>query len=114
MYKSSKYLLRPLVANHQPAEGLQPTVAPLYYPSALIPSHLSPILVRRHRVVAPSRYDRLYASFHQKRTHCVAVITPVAYQPLRLSSRALAGLHPNIVERRLDEFDLRRGSLLQV
>ena len=114
MNKSSKYFLRPLISHYQSAKGLQPTVASLYDPSSLIPPHLSSILMRRHPVVAASRYDWLYASLHKQRSNSVAIISSVADQPLWLASFALAGLHFDTGKRRFDKLHLRRGSLLQV
>src|ERR1044071_4564411 len=89
MNQSRENLLRPLVAHHQSAEGLQPTVAPLNDPSALVAPQLSPILMRRHRVVTARRDDRLNAALHQQRPHRVAVIAAVTDQPLRLPTFAL-------------------------
>jgi hypothetical protein len=114
MNKSSKNLLRPLIAYDESAEGLQPRVTPLYDPSSLVPSHLSPVLMRCYCVVAPRWNNRLNPSLHKQRPHPIAVVPTVADQPLRLTSLAFARPHLNIVERRFDKFDFRRGSLLQV
>ena len=114
MNKSSKDLLRPLAANNHPAEGLQPTVAPLDDPSPFVPSHLAPILVRRDSVIAARRDNRLDVVLHQQCSHRVAVISPIPDQPLRLTPFASADLNFSAVERRFNELHLRRGSLLQV
>ena len=114
MNKRGKYLLRSLIANNQSAEVLQPTVTPLYDPPPLVPSHLPPILMRSHSVVAPSRYDRLNSSLHQKCSHSVAVVSSVADQSFRLATLTLARLCLHARKRRLYELYLRRGSLLQV
>src|SRR5215210_2436585 len=114
MNKSGKYLLRPLVSDYESAEGLQPTVAPLNYPSPLVASHLSSILVCRNRVIAARRNNRFDATFHQKCSHFVAVISSIADKSLRLASLALARLYLHAGKRCLDQFHLRRGSLLQV
>ena len=42
MNRSSENLRRPLIPHHEPTEGLQPAVAPLDNPPALIPPHLAP------------------------------------------------------------------------
>ena len=114
MNQGSKYFLRPLISHYESAKRLQPTVASFYYPSPLIPSHLSSILMRRHSVVAASRYDWLYASLHKQRPNTVAVISSVSDQPLRFAAFAIAGLHFDAGKRRFDKLHLRRGSLLQV
>src|SRR5215212_4760680 len=114
MNKNSKNLLRPLIAHYESAEGLQPTVAPLYDPSAFVPSHLSPILMRCNSVVASRCYDRLYPSFHEQRSHRVAVIASVANKPMRFTSLARTRLNFDIIKPCLDQLHLRRGSLLQV
>src|SRR5436309_3539346 len=107
-------LRRPLVASYQSTEGLQPTVAPLDDPAPLVAPPLSPILMRRHSVIAARRNNRLYPAFHQQRPHFVAIIAAVTDQPLRLATSASARLHFDAIECRLDEFDLCRGSRLQV
>ena len=114
MNQSGENLLRPLVANYHPAEGLQPRITPLYDPSPLVPSHLPPVLMRSYCVIGASRYDWLNPALHQQRSHRVGVISSIPDQSLRLPSLSLARLHFDTVERRLDELDLRRGSLLQV
>jgi hypothetical protein len=114
MNKSSKDLPRSLVPNYESAKGLQPGVTSLNYPPPLVPSHLSPILMRGHSVVASRWNNRFDPSLHQKRSHTVAVIASVANQTLRLAPFALAGLHFDIGKCRFDKLDLRRGSLLQV
>ena len=114
MNKSGKNLLRPLVANYHPAEGLQPRITPLYYPSPLVASHLPPILMRGNTVIAPGRYYRLNPSLHQQRPNRVAVISSIANQSLRLAPLTFAYFYFDACKRRFDELDLRRGSLLQV
>ena len=114
MDKRCKYLLRSFIAHCELAEVLQPTVASLYDPPPLVPSHLPPVLVRRNFVIGSSRYDWLYASLHQKCSHRVAVIPAVAYKPLWFASRALASLHLHVCKRRFNKLHFRRGSLLQV
>ena len=114
MNKRSKDLRRPLVANDESAEGLQPGVTALNDPSPLVASHPSSILVRRNRVIAARRDHRFDATFHQKGSHLVAVISSIADQALRLAAPTLACLYLDVVQCRLNEFHLRRGSLLQV
>jgi hypothetical protein len=66
MNKSREYLLRPLVANYESAKVLKPFIAALYDPSALVPAHLSPVLMCSNRVVAPRWNNRLYPLLYQQ------------------------------------------------
>jgi hypothetical protein len=69
MYQRRINLLRPFIAYHQAAKGLQPTVAAFNDPSALVPSQLSSVLMRRHSVVLSLRGDRLDPALHKQRPH---------------------------------------------
>lgn len=115
MHKGFKVLNPMLVTNHQAPKVLQPRVSALNDPPALVSSQLAAILMRRHPVVLPARYNRLDLPLHQKCSRRIAVVTAVCNQSPRLV-RATAHtsplLHLNGVERSFKEFDLRRGSLL--
>ena len=114
MNESRKYPGTPFVSRYEFAKGLQPRVTSLYDPSALVPPHLPPVLMRRHRVVRPRWYDRLYASLYEQRSHGIAVVSSVANKPMRFTSLARACLNFDVIKRSLDQLHLRRGSLLQV
>ena len=114
MSQSSEYLPRPLVANYESAEGLQPRVTSLYDPSPLVPLQLAPVLMRGNSVVV-SRWNNLFnPPIHPQRSDYVAIVPSIADQSLWLATLMLAGLHFDTGKCRLDEFDFRRGSLLQV
>src|SRR5512143_3395736 len=106
-----------LVPDDQAAEVEEPAVRPLDLPTALVAAKLAPILVRRHRVIAPARDDRLDSTPCQALPDGVAVIPTVADQSVRVLARAawvVRSPDRDCVERLADELDLRRGRRVQV
>lgn len=114
MNESCKYLGVAFVSRYKLAKRLQPRVTSLYDPSALVPSHLPPVLMRGYPVVRPRWYDRLYTSLYKQRSHRVGVVSSISNQALRLTSLPFASLYLYARKRCLDQFHLRRGSLLQM
>jgi hypothetical protein len=114
MNQSRKYHSRAFVAHHQPAEVLQPRVSTLNNPPALVTPELSAILMSGYGVVRPSGDDWLNVTLDQQCSNFVAVITPVRNQPLGLAAFTPTASYTSILQRRLKQFYLRRGSLLQV
>src|SRR5918911_2327856 len=109
MNQCRKSLSRAFVTHHQAAEGLQPRVGPLDDPAALVSSELTPILMRRHSVVATCRNDRLNGTLDQQGSHRIAVIATVCNQPLGLAALSAATSDAPVYERLFEEFDLRGG-----
>src|SRR5215213_561859 len=110
-----KVLNLALVADNQAPKVLQPRVSPLDDPSALVSSQLSPVLMRRHSIVPPSRDDRFDLPLDQQRSRRITVIAAICDQPLRLmwaTPLTSAPFHLDAVERAFEEFDLCRGSRL--
>lgn len=114
MNESCKYLGATLIPGYKLAERLQPGITSLYDPSALVPPHPPPVLMRRHRVVRPRWDDRLYPSLHEQRSHRVGIISSISNQSMWLTSLPFARLHSHARKCCLDQLHLRRGSLLQV
>src|SRR5687768_1853981 len=90
MNQSGKDNGRSFVPHHEPAEGLEPRVRPLNDPPALVAPQLTTVLMRRLRVVAPPRDDRLDASPDQQSPQWVAVIAAVGDQAARLAALSAA------------------------
>jgi hypothetical protein len=114
MHESGKDRRTSFISHDTPAEMLQPTVAPFYDPPPLVPAHLTAVLMCRHGVIGPSRYDRLGPALDQQRSHGVAVIASVTYQPPRFATLTLVCLHSDALESGFNQPHFRRGSLLQV
>ena len=112
MTQSRKILSRAFVAHHQTADILQPRVGTLDDPPALVTSQLSPVLMRGDSVVRPCRGDRLDGTLDQHNAHGVAVVASIGKQPLGLAALRTAATDASVLQRRLQEFDLRGGSLL--
>jgi hypothetical protein len=79
-------------------------------PSPSIPPQLTPILVGRGGIVTAGGNDRIDSPLDQQGAHRVAVVAAVGNQSLRLFAAHCA----DVVQRRFEELDFRRGSLLHV
>jgi len=115
MHERLEVLDRMLVTHGQPPEILQARIGPLNDSTPSIASQLPPVLMCRYGVVASLRDDRLNLTLDQRSPCLVAVIAAVCGQPLQLmwvATVTVAALHPDVVERAFEEFDLGRGSLL--
>ena len=107
---------QPLMAHYQPAEITKPRKSSFNYPSPLVSSHLSPILVCRFFVIAASRDDRLNASLLERFAKRIRVISSVCNKSVRMlprSARSIAPLNSYSIYRLLRQFHFRRRGRLQ-
>jgi hypothetical protein len=114
MNQRSKNLFSPFVSHCQSAEVLQPGIASLNDPPALVPPHLPAVLMSGDFVIASRRDDRLDSLSDEHCPHSVAVISTIADQPLRPASFAGTDFDPDLGQRSFDQCHFRRGRLLQV
>jgi hypothetical protein len=103
------YSSEPSVRRVPPSGGSSapPRVSPRNDPPALGASQLSPVL-------RPRGHDRRNGPLDQQRSHGVALGAPIGDQPLGLAALRTVAADAPVLQRRLQAFDLRRGSLLHL
>jgi hypothetical protein len=103
-------------ADNQPTIIAQPGKRSLYFPTAFIPSQLSPIMVLPLLVVAPVRANQLNTTRLEPPSQRVTVISLVSNQSLGVLPRPTPSFsgHGNVIYRCFEELDLRRGRRVQV
>jgi hypothetical protein len=114
MNQSRNYRCRAFIAHHQSAEVLQPRVSALNNPSAPVTPELSAILMCGCGVVRAGRDYWLNVTPEQQCSNFVTVVASICNQPLGLAALTSAPCDTSIVQCRLKQFYLRRGSLLHV
>lgn len=114
MNQHREYFLRSLVSDGDSTKVLQPRVASLDDPSAIVPSQLSSILMYGNQVVFAGGENRLNPAINQKCPHLVAAVPTIANQTFRFAVLAFAGFDTNVIQYRLDQGHFCGGSLLHV
>jgi hypothetical protein len=108
---------RAVIAHHESAEVAEPGESAFHDPPSLVTSQRPTILRRRLAPVPAVRGDQFDATGRQLPAQRIAIVTAVGNQATKLllgtASPVLAS-YPDRLERRLDEFDLGRGSSVKV
>jgi len=103
---------RAVIAHHESAEVAEPSESTLHNPASLVAAQRPTVLRRRFAPVLPMRGDQFDTPRRQLLAQRVAIVAAVGDQPARLlpgTASPMPTSYPNRFERRLDEFDLRRG-----
>jgi len=108
---------RSIVADHPSAEVAEPGEGAFHGPAPPVSPERPAILRRGLPPILTVRSNQLDAAPRQLPAQRITVVTSVGNQALRLlpgSSGVMASSYPDRRERRLDEFDLRRGRRVKV
>lgn len=108
------HLQMPLVADHQAAEVAQPGERPLHFPSPPVSPQLPSVLGLWPPAVLAVRAGHLDAPSGQPLTQRVAVVAPIEDQPLGLRGGPTARRDVDLIERRLQQLDLRLAGRVEV
>jgi hypothetical protein len=117
MKESMVNLQRAIVAHHQSAEVAQPSEGAFHGPPPPVSPECPAILRRGLAPILAVRSDQLDAAPGQLPAQRITVVAPVGNQALRLlpgAAGVMASPYPDRRERRLDEFDFRRGRRVKV
>jgi hypothetical protein len=108
---------RAIMAHHQSAEVAEPSERALHGPASFIAAQGPPILRSGLAAILAMRGDQLDAALRQLLPQRVAIVAPVSDEAKGLLPRPASPMpasYPDRLKRRLDEFDLRRGSRVKV
>src|SRR5574340_425577 len=108
---------RAIIAHYQSAEVTEPGDRAFYRPAPFVAPQCAPVLQPRFRAVLAMRCNELDATASQPLTQPVAVVAFVRDHSLRFLSRPprpMPASDTDRGERRLREFDLRRGRRVKV
>ena len=108
---------RAVVAHDQPAVVGEPSESPFHDPPSFVAAQHPAVLRRRLASVLPMRHDQLDAPRRQLLPQGVAILAAVGDEPtwfLPGTAGPMSTSYTDRGERRLDQFDLRRGSRVKV
>jgi hypothetical protein len=108
---------RAIIADHESSVVAEPSEGTLHDPLSLVAAQRPAVVRRRLAPVLPMRGDQLDATPGQLLPQRITVVAPAGNQAFRLlpgSAALVPTSYPDRFERRLDEFDLRRGGRVKV
>jgi len=108
---------RSVVTHHQSAEVAEPGEGALHGPASSIAAQRPTVLRRRFAPILPMRNDQLDAALGQLLAQRIAIVAAISDEANRLlpgTPGPMSSPYPDRLKRRLDEFDLRRGSRVKV
>ena len=108
---------RTVVAHNQASEVSQPGISAFHDPSPLVTSQDSSVLGGRTDAILLVRADQFDSALPQALPQRIAVVGFVgnhAHRLLPRTARVMAASYPDRRERRLREFDFRRGCRVKV
>ena len=117
MKEASVRYHEPFVPNDEPTEVANPRKRPLNDPAVPVPPKFATVLMGCAGVVGPGRNDGLDVASGQAPPKRIAVVGPIADQPIRARAGSpgpsRAGYRDRL-ESLFEERDFRRGSRVQV
>jgi len=108
---------RAVVTHHQSAEVAEPSEGTFHDPPPLIATQRPSVLGRGFASILAMRGDQLDVALAQLPTQWITIVAAVANEPFGLlpgTPGLMPPAYPDRLQRRLDEFDLRRGSRVKV